>query len=172
MGIIINGNGIDMGNNPVSNVAINNNVDVVDKEYVDTKQSKSELTYNVNTSSYIPNTLSSGAVIERGSNANGEYIKFADGTLITYQIDVRGAITGTLLAGNIYYADVNAFSFPHAFKVGTIPRISYVVVESTGRMWLSGYSVPTNEVYRYTVLGVTSSLPSFYVSVIAIGIWK
>lgn len=30
----ITGNGIDMGNNPVSNVAINNDIDVVDKGYV------------------------------------------------------------------------------------------------------------------------------------------
>ena len=36
MAIVISGNGIDMGGNPVSNVTVNNNVDVVDKEYVDT----------------------------------------------------------------------------------------------------------------------------------------
>ena len=35
MAIVISGNGIDMGGNPVSNVTVNNNVDVVDKEYVD-----------------------------------------------------------------------------------------------------------------------------------------
>lgn len=33
--VVINGNGIDMGNNPISNVDIQNDVDVVDKEYVD-----------------------------------------------------------------------------------------------------------------------------------------
>lgn len=38
--------------------------------------------YDVDTTSFIENTLASGAIIERGSNANGEYIKFADGTLI------------------------------------------------------------------------------------------
>lgn len=37
MAIIISGNGIDMGNNPVSNVNIQNDVDVVDKEYVDNR---------------------------------------------------------------------------------------------------------------------------------------
>lgn len=47
-----------------------------------TKQSKSELAYDVDTSSYIPNTLASGAIIERGSNANGEYVKYSDGTLV------------------------------------------------------------------------------------------
>lgn len=35
MAIVINGNGIDMGNSPISNVGIQNDVDVVDKEYVD-----------------------------------------------------------------------------------------------------------------------------------------
>ena len=49
---------------------------------MDTKQAKSGVTYNVNTSSFIPNTLASGAIIEIGSNANGSYVKFADGTMI------------------------------------------------------------------------------------------
>ena len=35
MAIVINGNGIDMGNNPVSNVSIDNRASVVDKAYVD-----------------------------------------------------------------------------------------------------------------------------------------
>ena len=34
MAIVISGNGIDMGNSPISNVDIQNDVDVVDKEYV------------------------------------------------------------------------------------------------------------------------------------------
>lgn len=34
MAIVITGNGIDMGNNPVSNVKIENGIDVVDKAYV------------------------------------------------------------------------------------------------------------------------------------------
>ncbi len=37
MAIVINGNGIDMGNSPISNVDIQNDVDVVDKEYVDNR---------------------------------------------------------------------------------------------------------------------------------------
>lgn len=37
MAIVISGNGIDMGNSPISNVDIQNDVDVVDKEYADLK---------------------------------------------------------------------------------------------------------------------------------------
>ena len=62
------------------------NYQTANKEYVDDrdalKVNKNEISYNVNTSSFIPNTLTSGAIIERGSNANGDYIKYADGTLI------------------------------------------------------------------------------------------
>ena len=72
MAIRISGTtGLDMGNTPVSNLSVGVlEHNAVNKQYVDLKQSKSELAYNVDTSSYIPNTLASGAIIERGSNAN------------------------------------------------------------------------------------------------------
>lgn len=45
--------------------------------------------------------LPTGAVMERGSNANGEYVKFADGTLIcTKQITAQGPISTA--AGSIF----------------------------------------------------------------------
>jgi hypothetical protein len=47
-----------------------------------TKTSKSQIAYDNDTTSFIANTLASGAIIERGSNANGEFIQFADGTMI------------------------------------------------------------------------------------------
>jgi hypothetical protein len=49
-----------------------------------------------------------GAVLEFGSNANGEYTKFADGTLICSRYN---------LAPNTVY------SFPHAFATGTTPSV-------------------------------------------------
>ena len=82
---------------------------------IDTKQSKSELAYNVDTSSYIPNTLASGAIIERGSNANGDYVKFADGTLIcTTIIDCSGSVNIPL--GSLYTTPSTTWTFPAAFK--------------------------------------------------------
>ena len=91
----------------VTEVTVPESGELVTKEYADSKQSKSELAYNMNTSSYIPNTLSSGAIIERGSNANGSYIKYADGTLIcTFRI-------GDTVSENGY--TVNTWVFPHSF---------------------------------------------------------
>ena len=38
---------------------------------------RTPLAYNDDTASYIDNTLVSGAIIEKGSNANGRYLKYA-----------------------------------------------------------------------------------------------
>ena len=78
------------------------------------------LAYDNNTSSYIPNTLASGAIIERGSNANGEYIKYADGTLICFKY---GITTGNINvpSGTMFSCDYILISPAAAFKVGTYP---------------------------------------------------
>ena len=88
---------------------------VANKNYVDTKQSKVEVAYNANSSSYVPNTLSSGAIIERGSNDNGEYVKFADGTLIcTANVGCSGNINIPL--GSLYTTPATTWNFPAAFS--------------------------------------------------------
>lgn len=61
-----------------------------------------------------------GAVIERGSNANGEYVKFADGTMICTKTDfVIGAIT-TLAAAPIYITSPATWTFPSSFITGPV----------------------------------------------------
>ncbi|QXI45159.1 hypothetical protein HU734_010480 [Pseudomonas wayambapalatensis] len=75
--------------------------------------------------------LPTGAVIERGSNANGQYIKFADGTLICWGTFTTPAFstTATNFLGStsgITYFQNAAFSFPVAFSgsISVIPTIS------------------------------------------------
>ena len=69
---------------------------------LNTKTSKSQIAYDNDSTTFIANTLASGAIIERGSNANGNYTKFADGTLLCY-----GSIVFTLdspVAGGAYFS--------------------------------------------------------------------
>ena len=79
------------------------------------KTSKSEIAYNDDTSSFIANTIASGAVIERGSNANGEYVKFADGTMIC-----TGKITSSTVWNNtdygFRYSDQSVVSLPATYN--------------------------------------------------------
>lgn len=59
--------------------------------------------------------LPTGAVIERGANANGEYVRFADGTQIcTRRVSVLG-LSITSPAGSVFQATLGSFSFPASF---------------------------------------------------------
>ncbi len=61
-----------------------------------------------------------GAIIERGSNANGEYVKFADGTLICFGVRSASPVTSASNAfgstsGISYFQSINV-TFPHSFS--------------------------------------------------------
>lgn len=57
-----------------------------------------------------------GAIIERGSNANGEYVRFADGTQICMCADVAANIN--IASGNVFWSNILSATFPVSF-VGT-----------------------------------------------------
>lgn len=61
-----------------------------------------------------------GAIIERGSNANGEFVKFADGTLLCFQsFTVSAVLASSNLFGTTsgvgYRTSDSAWTFPAAF---------------------------------------------------------
>ena len=143
---------------------------VTNKTYVDTKQSKSELAYNINTSSFIPNTLSSGAVIERGSNANGEYVKFADGTLICKNIlnGSEQAIQGPY--GGIFVG-TRSWIYPYAFV--DVPYRSLNIMYVNQAPWCEP-SASTNTIAYFYIYDVAARGSGIYMdfSYLAIGRWK
>ena len=53
-----------------------------------------------------------GAIIERGSNANGEFVKYADGTMICIIVDVTAVFTTTSRLAYVW-------TFPASFISGT-----------------------------------------------------
>ncbi|WP_386415513.1 hypothetical protein [Stutzerimonas stutzeri] len=57
--------------------------------------------------------IPTGAIIERGSNANGEYVRFADGTQICTVYKVKAAAASMLENGVYYWSE--PWSFPAAF---------------------------------------------------------
>lgn len=63
--------------------------------------------------------LPTGAVIERAANANGEYVRLADGTQVCVSQDFAG-VDVTTLAGSVYRnAAPISWTFPAAFTGGT-----------------------------------------------------
>ena len=118
-----------------------------------------------------------GAVIERGSNANGEYVKYADGTMICSYV---GGISGTATTSSIMIYDIK--SYPAIFIAQ--PSVVFTQERETGdtngtllrEAVLSNYLDiwSTNAGYRINAqlpsnTGFVSGVDTF--SVIAIGRW-
>ena len=75
-----------------------------------------------------------GAIIERGSNANGEYTKFADGTMECWRFWDLGSLS--LAAGGLSAG--YTWTFPAAF-VGTSPAVNINNVSGWTYEYLAGY---------------------------------
>lgn len=60
--------------------------------------------------------LPTGAVMERGSNANGDYIKYADGTMVCWMsISVTDQAIESVYAGGVYQG-TRTWAFPASFS--------------------------------------------------------
>lgn len=111
-----------------------------------------------------------GAVIERGSNANGEYTRWADGT----QICTSQALSMTSNTGSgAVFTDgaPPTWTYPAAFSAE--PKISGNVIRTSGSGpgWLGNYSsVPTNTTYQPRLISALTGYVAD-VRVIATGRW-
>jgi hypothetical protein len=125
-----------------------------------------DLTYDDDTTAFIANTLASGAIIEKGSNANGRYIKYADGTMIC---ENRQAITMAFGGAGSLYRQLNVtYTFPVAFTVA--PNC---VASTYGQQnsWV-GSADPSTTTLTLDVWNVVSATVGTGVQYIAIGRWK
>jgi len=113
-----------------------------------------------------------GDIIERGSNANGEYVKFADGTMIcTLTFTGIGPINSS--SGSGYYASAGSYSTSATFiAVPTVTGTSFNSSATTTSI-ISGSSNPSTTsfgsffLWRFT----SDSSTSFEINLMAIGRW-
>lgn len=110
-----------------------------------------------------------GAVIERGSNANGEYVRFADGTQICHMdgIDANYAATAD---GPIYRSNnVTLWTFPAAFAT-TANLIGSASAQTSGTRWFNCRIINTAsaEIIRFSTV-VDNNARTF--RAFAIGRW-
>ena len=99
--------------------------------------SKDSILGTVGQSSGVP----TGAVIERGSSSSGEYVKFADGTLIcTLNYDASSmAVTSGI--GSMFQAGQEVvWTFPAAFVSGSTPTCMASVNRNDGTVILGTYN--------------------------------
>lgn len=75
--------------------------------------------------------IPTGAIIERGSNANGEYTKFANGLMLCTLTTSFGNNVNTAIGG-VYKSGGYKWTYPVAFAAGTIPSAN-----GKSRNWVS-----------------------------------
>ncbi len=133
---------------------------------------------NITSANMVGTVVASGgspslfsAVIERGSNANGEYIKFADGTLICWGTPL--VIANQLANGNVgtygwsYYYENNSVLFPAVFT--SAPSVQVTPQGAFLSALVTSVSATAFVVAPITTVLITAGAPIMYA---AIGRWR
>lgn len=111
----------------------------------------------------ILGAVADGAIIERGINDNGEYVKFADGTLICLSPPIGVAVpTG---AGALFRSETETWTYP--YESVTTPNIA-TTAGSINR-WVG--SNPSVASLDFRVFGTSSSDNPIGVRLTAFGRW-
>lgn len=110
-----------------------------------------------------------GAVIERGSNSNGEYVKFADGTLICTQSYVENADIN-IQEGALYRSAPIPWTFPASFAAGPSPCVWGTHYASGA--WVNPRLVSYGSTTFVLLCNVSFLSDNFPVHLVAIGRWR
>lgn len=107
-----------------------------------------------------------------GSNANGNWIKYSDGTMIcTISKDV--SFSTYTQDGTIYYYDINNINFPQTFTELNSVNASFNSTKAGKFPWLGIYNATTSSIARIRLFNYYNSNDNAgYINVIAIGKWK
>lgn len=110
-------------------------------------------------------------IVESGSNANGDWIKFADGTMECRRWGLDTSSPLNTASGSLFRSQSTKWTYPEKF-IGT-PSVVAHVIGNTPYSWASnGLTDADNISATFTTFSTTShSLPS-KVSLIAKGRWK
>ena len=92
---------------------------------------QSNILGTVSATGTYPNLVPTGAIMESGSNANGDFVKYADGTLIC-------KLTPFTFSGWAFVGSQNNKSLPHN---------SVFITSSTTRSFVSASTIPTSNSY-------------------------
>jgi hypothetical protein len=108
-----------------------------------------------------------GGIIERGSSANGEYVRYADGTMICVNYSAGNQSTSTA-AGSIFRAtNASTWTFPSTFAVA--PVVSGMADDNLAR-WVSLGSPSTTSV-TFRQMNFENDANTEITRLMAIGRW-
>lgn len=108
-----------------------------------------------------------GAIVERGSNANGEYVRFADGTQICTSSTI--AIPATNIAlGSVFRSETVIWTFPASFVAGSTPVVTGEA--QALHHWITP-NLHGNNTAAFRVMSAVPNSAEVLVQLTAIGRW-
>lgn len=118
-----------------------------------------------------------GAIVERGNNANGRYTRFADGTQICWHTASIGPVTsGSGASNDPYKTDPYTWIFPVSFSVDPVPVLSANrnAGTSNARVSYGAYAQnppSTTALVNIRALAISSTADPIDIYALAIGRW-
>ena len=113
-----------------------------------------------------------GAIIERGSNANGEFVKYADGTMICTSNVISGGSTAITDAGDsIFFSAACTWTFPATFV--SEPRVNFSTeyITSSFGVWSTMISSTTSTAAGVFLSNTSRAASGHNLYAVAIGRW-
>ncbi|QHF50084.1 phage tail protein [Pseudomonas sp. S49] len=115
--------------------------------------------------------MSNNAIIEKGTSAAGDWVKWSDGTMIcTFRY--TGSLGINIAYGSVFYGDFPTLAFPQAFV--SLPSIAMNVTLPGGGAWVgrqnNGSLTTTGS--SIVVSPVTRGATTVTMEYIAVGRWK
>ena len=109
-------------------------------------------------------------IVESGTNANGTYVKFNDGTMIQYG---RCANTHSIDTsyGSVYIGDLQIITLPSAF-VDTNYKIMLTAIAPMNSAYVVDDNKTTTQVYYFPVSYLSRTSRELSINFVAIGKWK
>lgn len=132
---------------------------------------RSNILGTVSQSSGVP----TGAIIERGSNANGEYVRWADGTQETRR-KVTISVAINIASASVYVNTFGEYLFAAEFIES--PCVTYNVTHNDSNSnliwtasWLGHSTTLAQSAGRYLVSNATRATASLTIEIVAKGRW-
>lgn len=110
-----------------------------------------------------------GSIVESGSNVNGSYVKFADGTMICFLVENLSSVAISVTAGQLRRSETITWTFPTQFISGPVffgNAIGSTIMGYVPPVVLSPISC------GYRILNPTSATVDLKVLLIAFGRYK
>ena len=117
--------------------------------------------------------ITAGAIIEQGSNANGTYTRFSDGTLICVGVINSRAVGISTTNGSAFNSTVQSrTTHPYPFISTPFQILTVVSTTDAAVLWSSNDLGSTIEFRNYYLFAFTSGTRNIQTQSLSIGRWK